>query len=188
MTTTATSTQKEQHEQKDEVVYEMFIPFLYRGKDKEATERRVFWVFKQLDWGYISRVQVFGFDDQSKKNVTARISYTRLNTRSSELIAQLDAGETAQVHYEQGKPWFWNVVKYTRREPQKQQQQQEPQVTFKIKVKTATAAAAKPRPHTPPTEPPTEFKPIVKPSSNKFKVLGTLAGATSESESEDQVQ
>ena len=177
MSTTATATQQEQ-QQKDEVVYEMFIPFLYRGKDKEATERRVFWVFKQLDWGYISRVQVFGFDDQSKKNVTARISYTRLNTRSSELIAQLDAGETAQVHYEQGKPWFWNVVKYTRREPK----QQEPQVTFKIKVKTTA------RPHTPPTEPPTEFKPIVKPSSNKFKVLGTLAGATSESESEDQVQ
>ena len=137
MTTTSTqqTTLPQQKQKQDEVVYEMFIPFLYRGKDKDATERRVFWVFKQLDWGYISRVQVFGFEDQSKKNVTARISYTRVNTKASELIAQLDSGETAQVHYEQGKPWFWNVVKYTRREPQKQQ----PQVTFKIKVKSVLA-------------------------------------------------
>jgi hypothetical protein len=186
-TTTATAT-AQQKEQQDQVVYEMFIPFLYRGKDKDSTERRVFWVFKQLNWGYISQVQVFGFDDDTKKNVTARISYTRINPKTQELIDQLDAGETAQVHYEQGKPWFWNVVKYTRRAPAAPKQQQEPQVTFKIKVKTTgtsakpTVTSDKPRPHTPPMP---EFKPIVTQSSNKFKVLGTLAGATSESEGEE---
>jgi len=163
-------------EQQQQVVYEMFIPFLYRGKDKEATERRVFWVFKQLNWGYIKEVRVFGFDDQSKKNVTARISYTHINPKSTELIEQLDAGETAQVHYEQGKPWFWNVVKYTHREPKPV----EPQVTFKIKVKTSSS----PRPSTPPTEPPvaTEFKPIIKPSANKFKILEVEGSNASDSE------
>ena len=191
---TTTSTQQKEHqehqEHEDEVVYEMFIPCVQRrykmdketrkpmktaeGEhiyDKEATERQIFWVFKQLDWGYISRVQVFGFDDKSKKNATARISYTHMNRASGELIASLNEGATADVNHPTG---VWHVVKYTRREPK------EPQVTFKIKVKTS-ATAAKPRPHTPPTE----FKPIVKPSSNKFKVLGTLAGATSESESEE---
>lgn len=208
---TATATQ-----QNEQVVYEMFIPFLYRGKDKDSTERRVFWVFKQLNWGYISQVQVFGFEDDTKKNVTARISYTRINPKTQELIEQLDAGETAQVHYEQGKPWFWNVVKYTRRAPAAV----EPQVTFKIKVKptgtvvktakptttvtsatdkttvtsdktTVTSATEKPRPHTPPMEPPTEFKPtvkptgtVVKPSSNKFKVLD-VDGISSSSDSEE---
>jgi len=171
-TTTATTTAQE----KDQVVYEMFIPFLYRGKDKESTERRVFWVFKQLNWGYISQVQVFGFEDDTKKNVTARISYTRINPKTHELIEQLDAGETAQVHYEQGKPWFWNVVKYTRRAPAAPKQQ-EPQVTFKIKVKT-TVTSEKPRPHTPPMP---EFKPVVKQSSNKFKVLD-VEGISSDSE------
>jgi hypothetical protein len=167
-------------QQQEVVVYEMFIPFLYRGKDKDSTERRVFWVFKQLNWGYISGVQVFGFDDQSKKNVTARVSYTRINPKANELIAQLDAGETAQVHYEQGKPWFWNVVKYTRRAPKATV---EPQVTFKIKVK-ASGAITKARPSTPPTEPPvaTEFKPIVKPSTNKFKILEVDGASSSDSE------
>lgn len=174
-----------------EVVYEMFIPFLYRGKDKESTERRVFWVFKQLNWGYIKDVHVFGFEDQTKKNVTSRISFTRINPKANELIAQLDAGETAQVHYEQGKPWFWNVVKYTRREPKPV----EPQVTFKIKVKTTGASTSpKPRPSTPPTEPPstTEFKPIikptgtdVKPSANKFKILPLEGASASSSDSEE---
>jgi hypothetical protein len=175
--------EQKQQKQQDEVVYEMFIPFLYRGKDKEATERRVFWVFKQLNWGFIHEVRVFGFDDQTKKNVTARISYTRINPKASDLIAQLDAGETAQVHYEQGKPWFWNVVKYTRREPQKPA---EPQVTFKIKVKTAgTSPKPAGRPSTPPTEPPSDFKPIVKPSANKFKIL-PLEGASSASSSDSE--
>ena len=170
--------------EKEEVVYEMFIPFLYRGKDKESTERRVFWVFKQLNWGYINEVRVFGFEDQTKKNVTARISFTRLNPKSSELIAELDAGETAQVHYEQGKPWFWNVVKYTRRAPAAPKAV-EPQVTFKIKVKsTATevksTASTEVRPQTPPA---TAFKPVVKQPSNKFKVLPV---ETSESENEHE--
>jgi len=151
---------KEQQQQ--EVVYEMFIPFLYRGKDKEATERRVFWVFKQLNWGFINEVRVYGFDDPSKKNVTARISFGSINPNADELIAQLDAGETAQVHYEQGKPWFWNVVKYTRREPK---QRQEPQVTFKIKVK-ATATDAK----------------AAAPSTNKFKILPVEGASSSDSE------
>ncbi len=182
-------------EEQQQVVYEMFVPFLYRGKDKDSTERRVFWVFKQLNWGYIKEVRVFGFDDQSKKNVTARISYTRINPKANELIEQLDAGETAQVHYEQGKPWFWNVVKYTRREP-KQEKSSEPQVTFKIKVKAtgdkvkATGGSPK-RPSTPPTEPPssstTEFKPIVKPtaSANKFKILDVEGGSSNASDSEE---
>jgi hypothetical protein len=149
-------------QQQDQVVYEMFIPFLYRGKDKAATERRVFWVFKQLNWGYIHEVRVFGFDDRTKKNVTARISFTRINTKANDLIAQLDAGETAQVHYEQGKPWFWNVVKCTRREPQKPA---EPQVTFKIKVKTTATD--------------------VKPSANKFKILPVEGDSASSSDSEE---
>ena len=172
---------QQQHQQEEQVVYEMFVPFLYRGKDKDSTERRVFWVFKQLNWGYIKEVRVFGFDDQSKKNVTARISYTRINQSAKELIEQLDAGETAQVHYEQGKPWFWNVVKYTRREP-KQEKSSEPQVTFKIKVK-ATGSSPK-RPSTPPST--TEFKPIVKPtaSANKFKILD-VEGASSSSNASD---
>jgi hypothetical protein len=172
-------------DQDQEVVYEMFIPFLYRGKDKESTERRVFWVFKQLNWGYISGVQVFGFDDQSKKNVTARVSYTRINPKATDLIAQLDAGETAQVHYEQGKPWFWNVVKYTRRAPAPPKAAVEPQVTFKIKVK-ASGTITKARPSTPPTEPPaTEFKPIIKPSANKFKIL-EVDGASSSNASDSE--
>jgi len=167
----------------EEVVYEMFIPFLYRGKDKEATERRVFWVFKQLNWGYIWEVRVFGFEDQTKKNVTARISFSHINESAKELIGQLDAGETAQVHYEQGKPWFWNVVKYTRREPKPV----EPQVTFKIKVKTSGTSPD--RPHTPPSS---DFKPIVKPSgtdvkpsANKFKIL-PLEGASASSSSDSE--
>ena len=154
----------------DQVVYEMFIPFLYRGKDKEATERRVFWVFKQLNWGFIHEVRVFGFDDESKKNVTARISYTRINPTANDLIAQLDAGETAQVHYEQGKPWFWNVVKYTRRQPS------QPQVTFKIKVKTTAPAAAKTT--APAVFNPTAFKPNV--SSNKYDGLAVESGSDGE--------
>ena len=169
-------------EQPQEVVYEMFIPFLYRGKDKESTERRVFWVFKQLNWGYIQEVRVFGFEDQSKKNVTARISYTKISRQGQSLTEQLDAGETAQVHYEQGKPWFWNVVKYTRREPKAAP---EPQVTFKIKVK-ASGTITKARPSTPPTEPPaTEFKPIIKPSANKFKIL-EVDGASSSNASDSE--
>jgi hypothetical protein len=175
----------QQQQQKEEVVYEMFIPFLYRGKDKEATERRVFWVFKQLNWGYIKEVRVFGFEDASKKNVTARVSYSRLNPASKDLIEQLDAGETAQVHYEQGKPWFWNVVKYTRRSPAPPKAAPEPQVTFKIKVKTSTSPKA--RPSTPPTEPPaaTEFKPIIKPAANKFKVLDVEGASSNASDSEE---
>jgi hypothetical protein len=169
----------------DQVVYEMFIPFLYRGKDKESTERRVFWVFKQLNWGFIHEVRVFGFDDASKKNVTARVSYTRINPKASDLFAQLDAGETAQVHYEQGKPWFWNVVKYERRAPAAP----EPQVTFKIKVKPTgtsvkTSTIPKARPSTPPTEPP-EFKPTIKPAANKFKVLDVEGTSSPASDSEE---
>jgi len=175
----------------EEVVYEMFIPFLYRGKDKEATERRVFWVFKQLNWGYIWEVKVFGFDDQTKKNVTARISFSHINESANELISQLDAGETAQVHYEQGKPWFWNVVKYTRREPKPV----EPQVTFKIKVKaSATVVKAtgdkentttSPKPSGRPQTPPSDFKPIIKPAANKFKVLD-VEGASSSTASDNE--
>jgi hypothetical protein len=156
---------EQQQQQQHEVVYEMFIPFLYRGKDKEATERRVFWVFKQLNWGFIHEVRVFGFDDESKKNVTARISFSRINPTANDLIAQLDAGETAQVHYEQGKPWFWNVVKYTRRQPS------QPQVTFKIKVKTTAPAAAK-------TTAPAVSKPNV--SSNKYDGLAVESGSDGE--------
>jgi len=186
-------------EQSQEVVYEMFIPFLYRGKDKESTERRVFWVFKQLNWGYIQEVRVFGFEDQSKKNVTARISYTRINPKANELIEQLDAGETAQVHYEQGKPWFWNVVKYTRREPK----QVEPQVTFKIKVKASGSTSPKATPAS--IEVPvlnsdgslTILKPssdtpvpnggltFFKPSANKFKIL-EVDGASSSNASDSE--
>lgn len=158
----------------EEVVYEMFIPFLYRGKDKESTERRVFWVFKQLNWGFINEVRVFGFEDATKKNVTARVSYSRMNPSASELIKQLDAGETAQVHYEQGKPWFWNVVKYNRREPKASP---EPQVTFKIKVKQV-------KPSTPPVVS-SDFKPIIKPSSNKFKVLDVDGTSSNASDSEE---
>lgn len=164
------TSKKMSNEQQDTVVYEMFIPFLYRGKDKESTERRVFWVFKQLNWGYISEVRVFGFDDDTKKNVTARISFTSLNAKASDLITQLDAGETAQVHYEQGKPWFWNVVKYTRRAPTAPKKPVEPQVTFKIKVKPTTA-----RPQTPPMSPPVETAP-----KNKFKVLQVDSDSESE--------
>jgi len=194
------------NDQQQPVVYDMFIPFLYRGKDKESTERRVFWVFKQLNWGYIKEVRVFGFEDESKKNVTARISFTRINPNATSLIAELDAGETAQVHYEQGKPWFWNVVKYTRHEPKAV----EPQVTFKIKVKPTgdkvkstgnkvkssgdiVNASATGRPQTPPVD----FKPkisvsggdvsqtIIKPAANKFKIL-PVEGASSSSSSDNE--
>jgi len=163
---------EQQQQQQQEVAYEMFIPFLYRGKDKEATERRVFWVFKQLNWGYIKEVQVFGFDDEKKKNVTARVSFSRMNATAKDLVDQLDAGETAQVHYEQGKPWFWNVVKYTRRAPAAPKQAQEPLVTFKIKVKTTPTATSQ------------EFKPqvSVKPQANKFKILDVDASSSSETE------
>ncbi len=181
----------------------MFIPFLYRGKDKESTERRVFWVFKQLNWGYIQEVRVFGFDDASKKNVTAVVRYRNINPRASELIAQLDAGETAQVHYEEGKPWFWNVVKYERRAPKPKPQQ----VTYTIKpkaddvkpkaddvkpkttdVKPKTTETTKPRPSTPPTEPPAAaFKPQVISVKNKFKPLrvDSPSSTTSSSDSEE---
>ena len=186
----ATMSSSSNNDKHEEVVYEMFIPFLYRGKDKESTERRVFWVFKQLNWGYIWEVRVFGFEDTTKKNVTARISFSHINESAKELIDQLDAGDTAQVHYEQGKPWFWNVVKYTRRETKKPV---EPQVTFKIKVK-ATGDKVKTtstvRPSTPPST--TEFKPIVKPTStdvkpaaNKFKILPLEGDSPSSSESEE---
>jgi hypothetical protein len=196
-TTTTTTEQK--------VVYEMFIPCVQRKfkidpetkkrqmtetnepiYDKEATERQIFWVFKQLDWGYISRVQVFGFDDKSKKNATARISYTRLNANTHELVEQLNQDATVDVNHSGG---VWHVVKYSRREPKASKPTMEPQVTFKIRVKpTDTSATDKPRPHTPPMEPPTEFKPIVKPSgtvvkpsANKFKILN-VEGSSSESE------
>ncbi len=152
-----------------EVVYEVFIPFLYRGKTEEATKRRVFWVFKQLDWGYIWDVRVFGFDDETRKNVTARVSFSHINESAAELIAQLDAGETAQVHYEEGKPWFWNVVKYTRREKQK------PQVTYTMK----------PKPTSSPSASSSEFKPIVKPSANKFKILPVEGAAASPAASDE---
>ena len=188
------------------VVYEMFIPCVQRKfkidpetkkrmvtetnepiYDKEATERQIFWVFKQLDWGYISRVQVFGFDDKSKKNATARISYTRLNANTHELVEQLNEGATVDVNHSGG---VWHVVKYSRREPASKPTM-EPQVTFKIRVKTAkptdtsektadTSATDKPRPHTPPME----FKPVVKPSANKFKILN-VEGSGSGSESEE---
>jgi hypothetical protein len=175
-----------------------------------TTERRVFWVFKQLNWGYIQEVRVFGFDDESKKNVTAVVRYRNINPRASELIAQLDAGETAQVHYEEGKPWFWNVVKYERRAPTAAKPKPQ-QVTYKIKPKatdvkpkttapdvqpTATApenkpsdakpSDAKPRPSTPTTEPPaTAFKPQVISVKNKFKPLRVESPATSSSESDE---
>jgi hypothetical protein len=169
---------KMEQQQQQQVAYEMFIPFLYRGKDKDATERRVFWVFKQLNWGYIKEVQVFGFDDEKKKSVTARVSFSRMNATAKDLVEQLDAGETAQVHYEQGKPWFWNVVKYTRRE---KKEPQEPQVTFKIKVKTTTEKPTSPAPSQ-------EFKPqvSVKPQANvnKFKILDVDATSSS-SETEE---
>lgn len=191
MSSNSNAANKDQ-QQKEEVVYEMFIPFLYRGKDKESTERRVFWVFKQLNWGYIWEVRVFGFEDASKKNVTARISFSHINESAKALIEQLDAGETAQVHYEQGKPWFWNVVKYTRRAPAPPKPAPEPQVTFKIKVKPTgtsvkTSTSPKARPSTPPTEPPasTEFKPIVKPAANKFKVLDVEGASSNASDSEE---
>lgn len=160
-------------EQQQQVAYEMFIPFLYRGKDKDATERRVFWVFKQLKWGYIKEVKVFGFEDEKKKSVTARVSFSRMNATAKDLVEQLDAGDTAQVHYEEGKPWFWNVVKYTRREKKEPQQ-----VTFKIKVKTTTTTTS--------PAPSQEFKPQVnvKPQANvnKFKILDVDANSSSETE------
>lgn len=155
-----------------EIKYEMFIPCVQRkykmneetkkpamddnGEhiyDKERTEREIFWVFKQLNWGFIHEVRVFGFEDKTKKNVTARISFSSINAKATELFEQLDAGETAEVNHPRG---FWHVVKYTRREPKPV----EPQVTFKIKVKTTG------RPQTPTEEPP-----IVKPTANKFKIL-----------------
>jgi hypothetical protein len=121
--------------------------------DRDRTERELFWVFKQLNWGFINEVRVFGFDDKSKKNVTARISFSSRNPRMSDLFKQLDAGDTAEVNHPRG---FWHVVKYTPK-------QVEPQVTYKIKVKSSA-------PSTPPL-PAAEFKPIVKPSANKFKIL-----------------
>jgi hypothetical protein len=169
-----------------QVVYEMFIPCVQRkykmndetkkpalddkGEhiyDKDRTEREIFWGFKQLNWGFIYEVRVFGFEDKTKKNVTARISYTRINQSAKELIEQLDAGETAEVNHPRG---FWHVVKYTRRAPAPPKE--EPQVTFKIKVKAT-------RPSTPPST--TEFKPIVKPSANKFASLD-VEGSPSDSE------
>lgn len=173
------SNDQQKQQKQDTVVYEMFIPFLYRGKDKDSTERRVFWVFKQLNWGFIHEVRVFGFEDQTKKNVMARISYTRINPTASDLISQLDAGDTAQVHYEQGKPWFWNVVKYTRREPKPVEPKPvEPQVTFKIKVK------AIPKPSSPTDT--SDFKPIVKPTgANKFKFLPIEGTSSASSDTEE---
>ena len=184
-----------------EIKYEMFIPCVQRkykmneetkkplvddkGEhiyNKERTEREIFWVFKQLNWGFIHEVRVFGFEDKTKKNVTARISFSSINAKANELFEQLDAGETAEVNHPRG---FWHVVKYTRREQQKKPV--EPQVTFKIKVKATTSdvkttSSPKPRPSTPPST--TEFKPIVKPSANKFKILH-VEGATSSSDSEE---
>lgn len=182
------------------IKYEMFIPCVQRkykmneetkkpamdenGEhiyDKERTEREIFWVFKQLNWGFIHEVRVFGFEDKTKKNVTARISFSSINAKANELFEQLDAGETAEVNHPRG---FWHVVKYTRREPKPV----EPQVSFKIKVK-ATGDKVKPtspkRPSTPTEEPPSEFKPIVKPSANKFKILPVEGASASSSDNEE---
>ncbi len=187
---------------KDQVVYEMFIPCVQRkykiddatkkpamtetGEhiyDKDRTEREIFWVLKQLNWGFIHEVRVFGFEDKSKKNVTARVSFSRINPKASDLIAELDAGETAEVNHPRG---FWHVVKYERRAPAAV----EPQVTFKIKVKptgTSVKTSPKARPSTPPTEPPsaTEFKPTIKPAANKFKVLDVEGTSSNASDSEE---
>lgn len=175
--------------------YEMFIPCVQRkykmdeetkkpaldekGEhiyDKDRTEREIFWVFKQLNWGFIHEVRVFGFEDKTKKNVTARVSFSSINPKANDLFTQLDAGETAVVNHPRG---YWNVVKYSRREP-------EPQVTFKIKVKTTSPKPASTgRPSTPPSELPVlnsnSTISIIKPNTNKFKIL-PLEGASSDSE------
>lgn len=188
------SKQTKMEQQQQQVAYEMFIPCVQRkykideetkkpalddkGEhiyDKDRTERGLFWVFRQLNWGYIKEVRVFGFEDEKKKNVTARISFSSINATAKDLVEQLDAGETAVVNHPGG---FWNVVKYTRREPKKPQ---EPQVTFKIKVKTTTEKPTSPAPSQ-------EFKPqvSVKPqaTANKFKILDVDATSSS-SETEE---
>lgn len=182
------------------IKYEMFIPCVQRkykmneetkkpamdenGEhiyDKERTEREIFWVFKQLNWGFIHEVRVFGFEDKTKKNVTARISFSSINTKANDLFDQLDAGETAEVNHPRG---FWHVVKYTRRELV-------PQVSFKIKVKAtgdkvkASATTSPKRPSTPTEEPPSEFKPIIKLNANKFKILPVEGASASSSDSEE---
>lgn len=173
-------------QQQQEVVYEMFVPLLYRGKDKDApqdmdpkerlvldrqaTERRVFWVFRKLGWGFVTDVRVFGFENQSSKTVSARIRFSSINESADALVAHLDDGGKVQVHYEEGKPWYWNVVKYTPREPKKTQ------VTYTIVPRTSTTP--------PPAAEPQQFKLVVK-TSNKFKSLA-VEGAASDSDSESK--
>lgn len=188
------------------IKYEMFIPCVQRkykineetkkpamdenGEhiyDKDRTEREIFWVFKQLNWGFIHEVRVFGFEDKTKRNVTARISFSSLNAKANELFDQLDAGETAEVNHPRG---FWHVVKYTRRE----QKPVEPQVSFKIKVKVSatdvkTSASPK-RPSTPPTVELPYLNSngtigVIKPSANKFKILPLEGASASSSDSEE---
>lgn len=193
------------------IKYEMFIPCVQRkykmneetkkpemdenGEhiyDKERTEREIFWVFKQLNWGFIHEVRVFGFEDKTKKNVTARISFSSINTKANDLFDQLDAGETAEVNHPRG---FWHVVKYTRRVPKPV----EPQVSFKIKVKATgdkvKASASPKRPSTPPSEPPSTTElpvlnsngtiSIIKLNANKFKILPVEGASASSSDSEE---
>jgi hypothetical protein len=145
-------------------VYEMFIPYMYRGKSEEATEKRVFWVFKQLNWGYISKVSIMGYKEESK-TVMARISYTRMNSTETveSVLKVLNDGGAVQVNYEEGKPWFWNVVKYVERE-RKVSYKIKPEVNKKVdfkptvvipKLKRQEEIKIEPRPSTPDTRPST---------------------------------
>ena len=137
--------------------------------DKEGTEREIFWVLKQLNWGFITEVRVYGFEDKSKKHVGARISFRNMNKSSKQLMEALDAGETAQVTHPHG---YWNVVKYRPRDPKVT-------VSYKIKEKEQ-------RPQTPPVK--QDFKPqvTVEKRQNKFKILETESdGEKSEGEKSD---
>lgn len=128
--------------------YEMYIPFVYKGRDEESTRRRIFWVFKELNWGYISDVLINGFEREGK-SVSARIKFSRMNQRKEqemrELLSELDNGGSVEVKYESGKPWFWKVMKYVKKE----RVRAEEKVSYSIKSSSSSSSRSE-----------TPFKPV----------------------------
>jgi hypothetical protein len=87
--------------------------------------KRIFTVFKNLQWGYLERVDTIRVqpkDAKKKPYKRAYIHFTpgRFNKRNPEAMAALEhmiAGNNVQLEYEEGKQWYWLVSLSHARKP-----------------------------------------------------------------------
>lgn len=100
------------------MAYKMFLPSVRRADSIQRTESRIFSTMKNLQWGFIEKVEVHNFFNNKKDYVQATVTFRNLNPGTEDLVQQLDSGATARVQFGSTEhPSYWNVVKWVERAP-----------------------------------------------------------------------